>query len=45
MGLIWNDYDHRRIKIGNPSSLKMFKMEGLHNHQVEPRSKMEWSLS
>jgi hypothetical protein len=38
-------YDHRHIKSRNPSSPKKFEMEGLHNHEVEPRSKMEWSLS
>jgi hypothetical protein len=38
-------HDYHHIKSGNPSSPKKFEMEGLHNHQFEPRSKMEWSLS
>jgi hypothetical protein len=38
-------YDRRHNKSGNTSSPKKFEMEGLHDHQFEPRSKMEWSLS
>jgi hypothetical protein len=38
-------YYCRHTKSGNSSSPKKFEMEGLHNHQFEPRSKMEWSLS
>jgi hypothetical protein len=34
-------YDHHNIKSGHPSCPKKFEMEGLHNHQFEPRSKME----
>jgi hypothetical protein len=34
-------YDHHHTKSGNSSSPKKFEMEGLHNHQFEPRSKME----
>jgi hypothetical protein len=38
-------YYHHHNKSGNPSSPKKIEMEGLHNHQFKPRSKMEWSLS
>jgi hypothetical protein len=38
-------YYLRHNKNGNPSSPRKIEMEGLHNHQFEPRSKMEWSLS
>jgi hypothetical protein len=38
-------YYHHHNKSGNTSSPKKFEMEGLHDHQFEPRSKVEWSLS
>jgi hypothetical protein len=38
-------YDHHHIKSGNPSSPKKFEIEGLHNRQVQLRSKREWCLS
>jgi hypothetical protein len=38
-------YDRHHIKSGNPSIPKKFEMEGLHNHQFESSSKLEWSLS
>jgi hypothetical protein len=37
-------YDRHHIKSGNLSSPKKFEMEGFHNHQFEPSSKMEWNL-
>jgi hypothetical protein len=43
--LIWKDYYLCHTKSGNSSSPKKFEMKGLNNHQFEPRSKMEWSLS
>jgi hypothetical protein len=32
-------------KSGNASSPKKLEIEALHNHQFEPMTKMEWSLS
>jgi hypothetical protein len=37
-------YSRRHDKSGNPSSPKKIEIEGLPDHQIKPRSKMESSL-
>jgi hypothetical protein len=34
-------YSRRHDKSGNPSSPKKIEIEGLSDHQIKPRSKME----